>query len=154
LNGRKSSSGTLLEERYAMNKTLFRRTAACSLMLVAAAGAAYAELQSGQYASGNLGSIQQAAPTEFVVDAKYEAGAYPSYPSELALGEGQPETLSFCGMCHSTRYITIQPPLPAAAWDAEVTKMIKAYGAPIPEATGKKITLYLQQHYTPENRKQ
>ena len=64
-----------------MNKTFFRRTAACTLLLVAAAGSAYAELQSGQYTSGSLGSIQQAAPAEFAMDAKYEAGAYPSYPS-------------------------------------------------------------------------
>lgn len=137
-----------------MNKTFFRRAASCSLLLVAAGGVVYAELQSGQYTTRSLGSIQQAAPTEFAVDAKYEASAYPSYAPELAPGEGQPETVSFCSICHSTRYITMQPPLPAAAWDAEVTKMIKAYGAPIPDATAKKITLYLQQHYAPENRKE
>ena len=57
-------------------------------------------------------------------------------------------------MCHSTRYITMQPPLPVATWEAEVTKMMKAYGAPIPEAAAKKITTYLQGHYAPENRKE
>ena len=40
-----------------------------------------------------------------------------------------------------------------AVWEAEVNKMIKTYGAPIPEPTAKKITAYLQAHYTPENRK-
>ncbi|HKW64101.1 MAG TPA: hypothetical protein VJN89_16235 [Candidatus Acidoferrum sp.] len=57
-------------------------------------------------------------------------------------------------MCHSTRYITMQPPLPATTWEAEVNKMIKTFGAPIPEATAKKITSYLQTHYTPQTRKQ
>ncbi len=32
-------------------------------------------------------------------------------------------------------------------WDAEVTKMIKAYGAPITEADGKDIAEYLAKNY-------
>jgi hypothetical protein len=48
----------------------------------------------------------------------------------------------------------MQPPLPGATWEAEVTKMMKTYGAPIPEAASKKITAYLQAHYAPENRKE
>jgi hypothetical protein len=48
----------------------------------------------------------------------------------------------------------MQPPLPGTTWEAEVSKMIKTYGAPIPEATAKKITAYLQAHYSPENRKE
>jgi len=47
----------------------------------------------------------------------------------------------------------MQPPLPAATWEAEVNKMNKAYGAGIPEDTTRKIVAYLQAHYTPENRK-
>jgi hypothetical protein len=136
-----------------MNTKFLRRTLTCSVLLGAAGGAVYAELQSGQYASEGLGSIQQAAPAEFSADAKHKVPAYPSYPPELALGEGRQETVSFCSMCHSTRYITMQPPLPAGAWEAEVNKMTKVYGASIPDAAAKKITLYLQQHYAPENRK-
>jgi hypothetical protein len=48
----------------------------------------------------------------------------------------------------------MQPPLPAATWEAEVNKMVKSYGAPIPETAAKKITVYLQAHYAPENRKE
>jgi hypothetical protein len=47
----------------------------------------------------------------------------------------------------------MQPPLPAATWQAEVTKMINTYGAQIPEDAAKAITAYLQAHYTPETRK-
>jgi hypothetical protein len=48
----------------------------------------------------------------------------------------------------------MQPPLPAATWEAEVNKMVKTLGAPIPEESAKKIVLYLQAHYTPDTRKQ
>ena len=136
-----------------MDGTFLRRLAT-SAVLLAAAGGALAQLQNGRYDSGNAGVLHQAAPVELRVDAVYDAGVYPSFPPELAAGEGLQETTSFCNLCHSARYITTQPPLAAAAWDAEVTKMIKAYGAPIPEASANKIRLYLQQHYTPETRKQ
>jgi hypothetical protein len=48
----------------------------------------------------------------------------------------------------------MQPTLPAATWEAEVNKMIKTYGAAIPDDSTRKIILYLQTHYTPETRKQ
>ncbi len=55
--------------------------------------------------------------------------------------------------CHSPRYITMQPPLPAATWESEVNKMNKTFGAGIPEENARKIILYLQAHYTAENHK-
>jgi hypothetical protein len=122
--------------------------------LIAVGGAVYAQVKGGAYSSGKAGSLTQTAAPELLPDADYHVSAFSSFPAELAAGDGQPETQSFCAMCHSTRYITMQPPLPAAVWEAEVNKMIKTYGAPIPEPSAKKITSYLQAHYTPENRKQ
>jgi hypothetical protein len=55
--------------------------------------------------------------------------------------------------CHSPVYITMQPPLPAATWEAEVNKMIKTFGAAIPDDDPDKIILYLQSHYAAENRR-
>jgi mono/diheme cytochrome c family protein len=55
-----------------------------------------------------------------------------------------------CGACHSADYIITQPQGPAykkAFWEAEVTKMIKVYGAPIDEADVPKIVDYLVQVY-------
>ena len=46
-----------------------------------------------------------------------------------------------------------QPPLAADAWAAEVTKMVKTYGASIPDDASQKILQYLQSHYTPDKRK-
>jgi mono/diheme cytochrome c family protein len=53
-----------------------------------------------------------------------------------------------CGACHSLDYIVMNSPYPnAALWDAEVTKMIKAYGAPISDADAKEIADYLKKNY-------
>jgi hypothetical protein len=72
----------------------------------------------------------------------------------LAPGDGLQDVRIYCGTCHSPRYITMQPPLPSAAWEAEVNKMNKTFGEAIPEDSARKIILYLQSHYTPETRKQ
>jgi hypothetical protein len=118
-----------------------------------AGGLVFAQMRSGSYGSTNATSIGQEAATVFAPDAKYDVGSYPSFTPELAEGEGKLEVQSFCATCHSTRYITTQPPLPEATWEAEVTKMMKVYGAPIPEVAGNKITAYLQALYAPDNRK-
>lgn len=127
---------------------------AAGLVLIAAGAAGFTQFQSGSYGSTNTNSLKQSVPPQLSRDGSFSVAPFPSLAPELAEGEGKAETLSFCAACHSTRYITMQPPLPAATWDAEVNKMIKTFGAPIPDATAKRIISYLQQHYTPENRKQ
>ena len=53
-----------------------------------------------------------------------------------------------CGACHSLAYIQMNSPfLNAAGWNAEVTKMIKAFGAPISDADAKAIADYLTKNY-------
>jgi len=55
-----------------------------------------------------------------------------------------------CTACHSADYINTQPRGPKFKkdfWQAEVTKMIKVYGAPIEEADVAKIVDYLSQTY-------
>jgi sulfite dehydrogenase (cytochrome) subunit B len=53
-----------------------------------------------------------------------------------------------CAACHSLDYIPMNSPfLDAAHWDAEVAKMIKAYGAPIDPADAKTIGDYLKENY-------
>jgi hypothetical protein len=125
---------------------------ACGVAL--AAGVVYADLKKGYYAPEQLGSIQQAAPAALSPDGDYEVSAYPVPTLELAPGDGRQDVQIYCNTCHSPRYITMQPPLPAATWEAEVNKMNKAYGAGIPEDTTRKIIAYLQTHYTSETRKQ
>jgi hypothetical protein len=55
-----------------------------------------------------------------------------------------------CTACHSADYIQTQPRGPKFKkdfWTAEVTKMIKVYGAPIDEADVPKIVEYLAATY-------
>jgi mono/diheme cytochrome c family protein len=53
-----------------------------------------------------------------------------------------------CAACHSLDYIQMNSPFPnAALWDAEVTKMIKSYGAPISDADAAVIADYLKRNY-------
>ena len=128
----------------------------CTFCLVAVLTGAglYADLQRGRYQAATLGQFSQAAPTAGVPDSQYGGAAYPLYPPQLEAGEGQAEVEGYCSMCHSTRYITMQPPLPAPAWEAEVTKMKKTFGATMPDAAASRIIQYLQAHYTPETRTQ
>jgi len=73
---------------------------------------------------------------------------------DLAPGDGLQDVRIYCNTCHSPRYITMQPPLPAATWESEVNKMNKSFGAGIPEENTRNIIRYLQAHYTVENRKE
>ena len=55
-----------------------------------------------------------------------------------------------CTACHSVDYIQTQPRGPKFKkdfWQAEVTKMIKVYGAPIDDADVPKIVEYLAATY-------
>lgn len=53
-----------------------------------------------------------------------------------------------CAVCHSLDYVRMNSPfLSGEKWDAEVTKMIKAFGAPIDAADAKAISDYLKANY-------
>ena len=67
----------------------------------------------------------------------------PELEPDLPPGAARDAVQVNCGACHSTRYITIQPPLTRETWVAEVTKMRKTYGAPVPEEQVNAIVDYL-----------
>jgi len=58
-------------------------------------------------------------------------------------GPGRAEFLQQCVICHSPRYVVIQPTYPRKTWAAEVAKMRDEYGAPIPDAAVEPILDYL-----------
>ena len=69
-------------------------------------------------------------------------------PVELKKAPGLEKVEGNCSRCHSLDYIVMNSPFPnAALWDAEVTKMIKAFGAPISDADAKIIGDYLKKNY-------
>jgi hypothetical protein len=58
---------------------------------------------------------------------------------------------SRCSSCHSLDYIVMNSTfLGRAGWDAEVRKMMKVMGAPIPENDVAPIVEYLTKHYGAE----
>jgi hypothetical protein len=121
--------------------------------LVTVASVVYADLKTGYYSPAELGSMWQTAPLELLADSNFRTSAYPVPTQDLAHGDGLQDVRIYCNTCHSPRYITMQPPLPAATWEAEVNKMNKTFGAQIPPDRTQKIILYLQTYYTPENRR-
>ena len=53
-----------------------------------------------------------------------------------------------CQACHTLAYIPMNSVyLNAAGWDAEVAKMINAYGAPVDAEDAKAIADYLKKNY-------
>ena len=113
----------------------------------------YAQHKAGQYEPGSAGKIARPLPPASSIDAAYNVGPFLTYRPILAPGEGSREVDVYCSTCHSPIYITMQPPLAADTWAAEVAKMQKTYGADIPDEISKKIIQYLGSHYTPETRK-
>ena len=67
---------------------------------------------------------------------------------KLKQGSGLDKVEANCAACHTLAYIPMNSPfLDAKGWGAEVTKMIKAYGAPIEDADAKAIAEYLKANY-------
>jgi mono/diheme cytochrome c family protein len=84
------------------------------------------------------------------VDAKPLTYVLPDETASFKPGPNLETVQGNCGSCHSADYVVTQPQGPAfkkAFWEAEVTKMIKVYGAPIDEADVPKIVDYLTQVY-------
>ena len=65
------------------------------------------------------------------------------YKVNFPEGEGYSEFKSSCITCHSLRYIEMQPNFPEKTWDAIAKKMVKNFGAPIPDSTLTKVVKYL-----------
>lgn len=78
-----------------------------------------------------------------VKGSMHEMNLYPDPPPEFPEHDGKTEFVSFCAVCHSLKYISSQPDFPAKTWEAEVTKMVVKYHAPIDSVTSKKIAAYL-----------
>lgn len=101
-------------------------------------------------------SILSVAACIIAVVGSAPAGAKPiSYqlPDETAAFKPGPNleaAQNNCTACHSADYIRTQPQGPKFKkdfWQAEVTKMIKVYGAPIDDGDVSKIVDYLSSTY-------
>lgn len=69
-------------------------------------------------------------------------------PVQLKPGPGLDKVEAGCSACHSLDYVPMNSPfLNGPGWDAEVGKMINAFGAPIDAADAKTIADYLKKNY-------
>jgi mono/diheme cytochrome c family protein len=72
----------------------------------------------------------------------------PPETATLRPGAGADVAQRQCVTCHSADYVAAQPPgKPLAFWKAEVEKMKKVYGAPIPDDQIAPIAQYLTKAY-------
>ncbi len=107
-------------------KIKFLLLAGASIVCAAVAIAA----EKGSTKEGSKRSISLPAPSVFLKD-----------------GPGMDETRRYCGICHSLDYITTQQKFPKVKWQGVVNKMIKTYGAPIPDKDAKIIVDYISTNY-------
>jgi sulfite dehydrogenase (cytochrome) subunit B len=69
-------------------------------------------------------------------------------PVQLKAAAGVDKVEANCAACHTLDYIQMNSTfLNAAGWDAEVAKMINAFGAPINPTDAKVIADYLKANY-------
>ena len=92
-------------------------------------------------AAAYLGGPASAAPVSYTL---------PDETAAFKPGPNLEVVQNNCTACHSADYISTQPRGPKFKkdfWQAEVTKMIKVYGAPIDDADVGKIVDYLATTY-------
>jgi mono/diheme cytochrome c family protein len=94
-----------------------------------------------------------AATAGLTVASVHAAAVSYTLPDETAAFKPGPNlevVQNNCTACHSADYVNTQPRGPKFKkdfWQAEVTKMIKVYGAPIDSADVDRIVEYLATNY-------
>lgn len=71
-------------------------------------------------------------------------------PAETGMyrkGPGVELAMAHCLMCHSSEYVSTQPPMPRKFWEASVKKMKEKFGAPTPEEQVVALVDYLTATY-------
>jgi sulfite dehydrogenase (cytochrome) subunit B len=67
----------------------------------------------------------------------------PDYTPQIPQGPHVETYMNNCLLCHSARYVLMQPRFSEAVWTAEVKKMVGSYGASISEHDQALIVEYL-----------
>lgn len=84
-------------------------------------------------------SVDQSQPEQMIG----KSIELPHYQPDFPPGNGKDLFISRCGVCHSLRYVTMQPDFPKKTWAKEVDKMIKTFGAHIDKKEADEIIEYL-----------
>jgi cytochrome c5 len=67
----------------------------------------------------------------------------PNYPVEMPPGPNLAAFQQHCLLCHTARYVTMQPNFSRTVWEKEVKKMVDVYGAHITAEDQQQIVEYL-----------
>jgi mono/diheme cytochrome c family protein len=86
------------------------------------------------------------AATPFVHAAEVTI-ALPPETGTYKAGPGVELAQANCLICHSTEYVSTQPPMPRKYWEATVKKMKEKFGAPTPDAQVGALIDYLAATY-------
>lgn len=101
---------------------------------------------------GGLQSMGRTSSEEICVTGEGSRTAPVRQPTRLQFVHDEPllpphhgrdAVATSCTICHSPRYITMQPRLTRAVWQAEVQKMRKTFGAPVADESVDEIVDYL-----------
>jgi len=109
----------------------WRESCTCAVVAVSMLSLAGHGQQSGQPKTKQEAS----APVQSIV--------LPQYAPNVPAGPHVDTYRKDCLVCHSARYVAMQPRFPQTVWEKEVKKMVDAYGAIIPEADQREIVEYL-----------
>ncbi|HET6248004.1 MAG TPA: hypothetical protein VFE47_09935 [Tepidisphaeraceae bacterium] len=133
-------------------RSILTATAAAALALTAVA---CQKLHDPQYDSNAAGQCKAcstgtcAAPASSapahveIPTGGVHAITLPVMDTNLPPGPGKLTLMSACTLCHSPRYVTMQPKFSRKKWTDEVEKMKKVYGAPIQDEQVEPIVNYL-----------
>ena len=69
----------------------------------------------------------------------------PSHGREFSGASEAAVANTYCLMCHSGGMVLTQPPLTLSQWQAEVRKMIKTYGCPLPQSDVDDLAQFIAQ---------
>ena len=67
----------------------------------------------------------------------------PTHGREFSGGPQASVANTYCLMCHSGGMVMTQPPLTLPQWQAELHKMIKTYGCPLPQSDIDELAQYM-----------
>lgn len=90
-------------------------------------------------AGTNSKSPKSSVPTK----APVQEITLPEYAPSPLLGPNQKVYEQHCLLCHSSRYVLMQPTFSRVVWEKEVKKMVDVYGASISAPEQHQIVEYL-----------
>jgi hypothetical protein len=67
----------------------------------------------------------------------------PAHGRQFSGGPQSSVANTYCLMCHSGGMVMTQPPLTLSQWQAELHKMVKVYGCPLPQGNINELAQFI-----------